>query len=229
MKQLVVISLFMASCVNVFSQPECDVSPGEFDIRLEAMGFVDVREIDPVIVVDLMYARDDNFVGHAMYDGLTKAWLHPEAAHALKLAQEELTRRHKGYSLKVCDASRPMSVQKQMYQAVRGTSKVRYVSNPANGGGLHNYGMAVDVTIVDEHGVELDMGTKVDHLGKEAGIDNESEMLSEGIISVNAVENRRLLRQVMRHGGFRVLPSEWWHFNLVSRAKAKTSYKLLDF
>ena len=60
MKQLVVISLFMASCVNVFSQPECDVSPGEFDIRLEAMGFVDVREIDPVIVVDLMYARDDN-------------------------------------------------------------------------------------------------------------------------------------------------------------------------
>ncbi|MDE6609720.1 MAG: hypothetical protein K2K33_04090, partial [Muribaculaceae bacterium] len=66
-------------------------------------------------------------------------------------------------------------------------------------------------------------------LGKEAGIGNEQEMVVGGIMTRQAVENRRLLRKVMRKGGFTALPSEWWHFNLVSRAKARASYKLLDF
>ncbi len=229
MKQLVALSFFVASCLGGISQTTCEMPLGDLDIRLQKIGFVDVATLDPAIVVDLMYARDDNFVGVAMYDGLTRAWLHPQAAEALKMAQQELTSLFPGYALKVCDASRPMSVQKQMYSVVRGTSKARYVSNPANGGGLHNYGMAVDVTIVDVDGHELDMGTEVDHLGKEAGIGNEQEMVADGIMTRQAVENRRLLRKVMRKGGFTALPSEWWHFNLVSRAKARASYKLLDF
>lgn len=227
MNHFLALSLFFAMCIETFAQG--GTAPGELDRKLGDMGFVDVATLDTAIVVDLMYARDDNFVGRAMYDGLTRAWLHPDAARALKTAQEELGRQHPGYALKICDASRPMSVQKQMYATVRGTSKVRYVSNPANGGGLHNYGLAVDVTIVDENGDELDMGTKVDHLGAEAGVNREAEMVASGVITAQAAENRGLLRRVMRKGGFRVLPSEWWHFNLVSRATAKASYKVLDF
>lgn len=229
MKQVVALSLFLISCLGSAAGDIGCRCLGELDKKLSEMGFVDVATLDSAIVVDLMYAGDDNFVGERMYFGLTRAWLHPQAAKALKAAQEELTRLSPGYALKICDASRPMSVQKQMYNTVRGTSKVRYVSNPANGGGLHNYGLAVDVTIVDADGRELDMGTEVDHLGKESGVENEREMVAAGVISAEAVENRRLLRQVMRKGGFHVLPSEWWHFNLVSRAKARASYRLIDF
>lgn len=229
MNRVMALTLTFVMYMSVYGQSAGDVSWGPHDVKLSEMGFVDVATIDSAIVVDLMYARDDNFVGRAMYDDLTRAWLHPLAAKALKAAQQELTATHKGYALKVCDASRPMSAQREMYAAVRGTSMVRYVSNPANGGGLHNYGLAVDVTIVDANGRELDMGTPVDHLGKEAGVTQEEEMAAAGIITAEALENRRLLRRVMRKGGFWVLPSEWWHFNLVSRAVAKASYRLLDF
>ena len=67
-----------------------------------------------------------------------------------------------------------MSVQQKMWNVVKGTSQNIYVSNPARGGGLHNYGLAVDVSIADEKGNPLPMGTKVDHLGKEAHIDTEA-------------------------------------------------------
>ena len=227
----VILLFFILSVLDAFSQSDRNhqTSYGELDMKLSNMGFVDVATLDSAIVVDLIYAKTDNFVGSAMYDGLTRAWLHPKAAAALKTAQSELSRIHPGYALKICDASRPMSVQKQMYAAVRGTSKARYVSNPANGGGLHNYGLAVDVTIVDNNRQELEMGTKVDYLGQESSVGYENEMLSKGIISKQAVENRKLLREVMRKGGFWVLPSEWWHFNLVNRPTAIRDYKLLDF
>ena len=116
-----------------------------------------------------------------------------------------------------------------MYKAVQGTSKARYVSNPANGGGLHNYGLAVDITIADQHGNELDMGTHVDHLGPEANIDKEQQLVASGVITEQARNNRMLLRKVMAAGGWKPLRSEWWHFNLRSRAIARSRYKRLDF
>ena len=44
---------------------------------------------------------------------------------------------------------------------------------PNRGGGLHNYGLAVDISIQDSLGQPLPMGTKVDHLGMEAHITDE--------------------------------------------------------
>ena len=90
-----------------------------------------------------MYARADNFVGRVMYRDLQRAYLLPETAAALKKAQVALQKAHPELSLKVYDAARPMSVQQQMWNMVAGTSKSIYVSNPKNGGGLHNYGLAV--------------------------------------------------------------------------------------
>lgn len=112
---------------------------------------------------------------------------------------------------------------------VQGTDKAPYVSNPKNGGGLHNYGLAVDITIADENGNELPMGTPVDHLGKEANIDKEELLVSKGIISETERQNRLLLRRVMKEAGFKPLKSEWWHFNLTSRNDAKARFKRLDF
>ena len=202
---------------------------GELDCKMSDFGLVDVQALDSTIMVDLMYAGKDNFVGEAMYKGTDKAYLHPDAALALKKASAELHRIKPGYRLKICDAARPMSVQRRMYNVVRGTSKAPYVSNPSRGGGLHNYGLAVDVTIVDDNGQDLDMGTKVDHLGVEANIDKETVLVIKGIISEAARQNRLLLRRVMSHGGFHSLRSEWWHFNLCTRAEARRRYKVLDF
>lgn len=189
--------------------------------RIEAQGFVDIHSIDPSIKVSLMYTRPDNFTGKVLYTDLNKAYLHPLAAEALKKAQTELKKTHPQWSLIVYDAARPMSVQQKMWDVVKGTSKNIYVSNPANGGGLHNYGFAVDVSICNEKGDTIPMGTIIDHLGREAQPKLEEEMLSRGVISQEALSNRRLLRQVMAAGGYKVLSTEWWHFNLKTRKQVK--------
>lgn len=198
--------------------------------QMESAGLVDATAADPAITVSLMYARDDNFTGKAMYpEGFNRAYLHPEAADALAKAQAALTEEKPGLRLKIADAARPMSVQRKMYSTVRGTPMAPYVSNPANGGGLHNYGLAVDVTITDALGRELPMGTPVDHLGPEANIDKEKELVAQGKLTEAERQNRILLRRVMKAGGFMPLRSEWWHFNLRSRAEARARYKCLDF
>ncbi|MDE6812496.1 MAG: D-alanyl-D-alanine dipeptidase, partial [Duncaniella sp.] len=144
-------------------------------------------------------------------------------------ASEELHKLYPTYNLLIKDAARPMSVQRKMFRVVQGTPMANYVANSAKGGGLHNYGLAVDITIVDEHGNELPMGTPVDHLGKEANIDREELMVSQGVISETERQNRLLLRRVMTAAGFKPLRTEWWHFNLVSKREAQNSYRLLDF
>lgn len=193
---------------------------------MERQGLVDVGAMDTSLVVSLMYARADNFTGRVLYADLRRAYLHPEAAHALVQASRRLQRLRPDLRLLVCDAARPMSVQQRMWDAVKGTPLHIYVSNPARGGGLHNYGLAVDVTLCDAatHRA-IDMGTKVDHLGPEAHVRDEDALVARGILSPSAVENRRLLRRAMQAGGFRVLPTEWWHFNLRTRAEARARYR----
>lgn len=190
-------------------------------VSIKQQGFVDVQDEDPTIKVSLMYSRPDNFTGKILYKDLKEAFLHPQATKALAKAQKELKRLRPDLSLIVFDAARPMSIQQQMWDVVKGTSKNIYVSNPANGGGLHNYGFAVDVSICDEKGDTIPMGTLIDHMGKEAHPEYETSMLAKGKISKEAVNNRKLLRRVMSAGGFRVLKTEWWHFNLKTRAQVK--------
>lgn len=206
-----------------------NINAQDYDSAMKAAGMEDIATVDPTIRIDLMYAGTNNFVGEDMYGTLKKAYLHPEAAAGLAKAQATLKKEHPGYSLKVCDAARPMSVQKKMWDKVKGTAKSNYVSNPTRGGGQHNYGLAVDITIVDEKGDELPMGTPVDHLGYESNIDMETDLVRRGIITENERQNRLLLRKVMRAGGFSTLRTEWWHFNFRSRAVAQSRYKRLDF
>ena len=194
---------------------------------LSRAGYVNVRELDHTLQVSLMYARADNFVGVVLYDDLRQAYLHPEAAAALVKAQKRLKQLHPELSLKIYDAARPMHIQQKMWNKVKNTPMKPYVSNPANGGGLHNYGLAVDITLCDAKGDSIAMGTKIDHLGPEAHIDTENQLVAKGIISKRAQQNRQLLRQVMRYAGFKPLRTEWWHFNFKSRAEAKQHYKVI--
>lgn len=195
---------------------------------MEQQGLVDIRDVDSSIKVDLMYAKASNFTGKVLYTDLREAYLLPPAAHALKRAQALLKKRHPSYSLLVYDAARPMHIQQKMWDVVAHTSKQIYVSNPAHGGGLHNYGMAVDISIVDGHGRPLDMGTPVDYMGKKAHVRNEAYLLKQGLISKAAYYNRRLLRSVMTAAGYHVLPTEWWHFNYKTRKQLRAGhYKVI--
>lgn len=187
---------------------------------LDSLGYINIAEQDKNIFVSLMYARDDNFMGKVLYDDLREAYLHPDAISPLLKAQQLLQQAHPDYHLMIFDAARPMYIQQQMWDVVKGTRQQNYVSNPAHGGGLHNYGLAVDVSIANAQGDTIPMGTIVDHLGREAHTDFTA-------ISAEALQNRRLLIRVMREAGFRSLPSEWWHFNLVSRQVARDKYKLI--
>ena len=194
--------------------------------RMAEQGLVDILSVDSTIQVSLMYTRPDNFTGVVLYTDLREAYLHPKAAAALTKAQQALKKLRPDLSLKVYDATRPMSVQQKMWNVVAGTPKNIYVSNPRNGGGMHNYGLAVDITLCEAAtGDTLDMGTKVDFLGSYAHIDNEAGLVERHIITPQAKQNRELLRRVMKEAGFRPLKTEWWHFNLVSRAEAKANYK----
>lgn len=190
-------------------------------------GMVNVRSLDKSIFVSLMYSRKDNFTGTVLYGDLREAYLHPIAAKALVRAQKRLKQLHPGLSLKIYDAARPMIIQQKMWNKVKNTSKYFYVSNPAHGGGLHNYGLAVDITLCNLKGDTIPMGTKVDYMGRAAHIDNESYLLRHHYISNKVYKNRLLLREVMRYAGFRPLRTEWWHFNYRSRAQAKAHFKVV--
>ena len=133
MKSVIIfISLLIMLC-PAFSQ-------SRMEHYLDSLGLVNVGRMDPTLKIDLMYTRADNFTGKVLYEDLQEAYLHPEAAKALLQAQKRLKELYPGYSLIIYDAARPMSVQQKMWNVVKGTSQNIYVSNPARGGGLHNYG-----------------------------------------------------------------------------------------
>lgn len=207
------------------------VTPGgrlsDTALSLERRGYVNIQKADPSIFVSLMYSRADNFTGEVLYADLREAYLHPKAAAALVKAQKRLRQLRPDLSLKVYDAARPMSIQQKMWDKVKNTPKYFYVSNPARGGGLHNYGMAVDLTLCTLEGDSIPMGTKIDYMGAAAHIDKEASLVASGRISREAQANRRLLREVMAYAGFKPLRTEWWHFNYVSRAVAKKYYKVI--
>lgn len=194
---------------------------------LDSMGLINISNLDSTLCVRLIYAQPDNFTGKILYDDLNEAYLHPDAATALVHAHLILKQQHPFYRFIIYDAARPMSVQKRMWNIVRKTPQYMYVSNPSRGGGLHNYGLAVDISILDSLGNSLPMGTEVDYFGPEAHINREMELVRSGKISEQERLNRILLRQVMKKAGFRALPNEWWHFNLCSRETAKKNYHLI--
>lgn len=196
--------------------------------RLDSLGFINIAEADSTILIDLIYTRSENFTGEVLYETLREAYLHPIAMESLIKANKLLKSKQPNYSLLVLDAARPMSIQKRMWDKVKGTPNNIYVSNPNKGGGMHNYGMAVDVTIVDEHGNWLPMGTEFDHFGIEAHITNEKELVKEGKITNEELQNRVLLRSIMREAGFMPLYNEWWHFNRLGREETIANYKLIE-
>ena len=201
----------------------------EAALKLASAGYVNIQDLDSTIAVEIIYATSNNFVGEVLYDDLTEAYLLQEAAEKLVKAHQLLKEKYPDYRFVVYDAARPMSVQKRMWAvAVKNGWSHSYVANPAKGGGLHNYGAAVDLTILDNNGVPLSMGTAFDFFGEEAHTNKERELVKQGKITEQELTNRLLLRGIMKKAGFTSISSEWWHFNHCSRKVAIEKYQLIE-
>ncbi|MDR2801893.1 MAG: M15 family metallopeptidase [Prevotellaceae bacterium] len=197
------------------------------ETALGALGLIDVATLDGGIRVQLIYATPYNFMGKVLYRDIRCAYLQPDAAQKLLRAYKALKKIRPDLTLLVYDAARPLSVQWEMWNAVKGSEWNYYVKNPSKGGGMHNFGAAVDVTLADCTGQPLPMGTPYDYFGSEANIDKEKELVRAGRITPREWENRLLLRRVMTGAGFRTVTSEWWHFNSCSLEEAKKQYKVI--
>ena len=181
-----------------------------------------LREIAGVRV-DLRYASRDNFVGDDMYSPFDCGWLHRDAAASLEKAASFLTARRSDASLLVLDALRPQRVQERMWKTLEGSGLTQYLANPERGS-IHSFGMAVDVTIVDASGRELDMGTGFDDLTERSHPALEEGFLARGDLTGLHVENRKLLREVMGAAGWRGINTEWWHFDGGDRDHIRARY-----
>ena len=135
-----------------------------------------------------------------------------------------------GYKLRIYDGARPRRIQQVLWNAVDHIpleERPQYVANPQTGS-IHNYGCAIDLTVVDETGTPLNMGTDYDNFTRLAHIDIEGELLSEGLLSETQIANRKILRDVMTEAGFGTISSEWWHFDAFPRAETKSRFKMVE-
>jgi len=181
----------------------------------------------PELVLDLRYATADNFVGRNLYGEFDAAFLHRRAAAKLLRAAQLLEQRRPGWRLCVLDALRPGRVQRVLWSVVEGTELEIYVANPVLGS-IHSFGMAVDVTLQDEAGTAMDMGTPFDDFTELAQPQCEARMRAAERLSVQQLEHRLLLRQCMRDAGFLNILTEWWHFDAGERALIRRSFALVE-
>ena len=181
-------------------QTETTEAQTEPTIPPEDDALVHIRTWIPGIGQELRYAGENNFTGQRIYP-FTEGYLRYGTVKKLADAQEQLA--EQGLSLKIWDAYRPVSAQWALWQVC---PDPRYVADPRQGYSNHSRGSAVDVTLVDSQGRELDMPTDFDDFSARADRDYAD------CTEVQAA-NARLLEQVMKDCGFQPYWQEWWHFS----------------
>lgn len=180
------------------------------------------------LILDLRYGTFHNFSGHDLYCGGKRAFLHNDAAIKLKRAIKILNKEFPLYKFVIFDAARPLYAQEELRKAVRGTPYSHFVSSPYPGG-MHNFGMALDITLQDPDGNNLEMGTDFDSFELAAGKKGEVQALKTGRLNETHIKNREILRNIMKKAGFIPLASEWWHFNADLSKNVREKYKRLPF
>ena len=240
---IVFINFFLISCsenTSTSSKTNTELDSTEIVVSLEVsdyetsmqnQGLLNIQNLDSSLIVDLKYSTIDNFFGEDVYGVLQNAYLQKKPANALKTANDALKMHNPNLRLIIYDAARPLEVQKILWNKLDSLppkSRKDFVADPKEGS-IHNYGCAVDLSIFNtQTNRALDMGTKYDYFGHLAYPRLENQMLSEGKLTREQIENRQLLRRVMHSAGFQPITSEWWHFNYHSRKKAKQLYEIVE-
>lgn len=171
----------------------------------EIQGLILLEDLDNSFLVELRYATENNFTGQVIYP-VSVCALRRETAEKLIKAHEIVKK--DGYRIKIWDAYRPLHVQKHLYDIFPDNNFVAKPPEVPITSGFrrrHNNGMAVDITLVDENGVELEMPSEFDDFSEKASPTNPN-------MSEAAKKNINYMVNVMRSVGFEVHDDEWWHF-----------------
>jgi D-alanyl-D-alanine dipeptidase len=199
------IALFLGSASNA----QNEVYTSEVKQEIADTTFVNLKDFSQDFIYDMKYATEDNFLKAKVYD-CAECLLRFKTVQALIAANNDFKK--KGFKIKLYDCYRPLSIQKKMWEIV---SNPEYVADPKKGS-IHNRGGAVDISLVDSSGKEVDMGTPFDFFGIQAG-HNYTKLSNE------VKSNRKYLKKVMIKNGFNSFDSEWWHYNLKIGLKDKVS------
>jgi D-alanyl-D-alanine dipeptidase len=172
---------------------------------------VEIKQYVPGIVLDIRYATTNNFTHQRMYKQ-AKAFARLPVVLALKDVEADLKER--GLGIKIFDAYRPYAITVKFYET---TPDTNFVADPRKGS-KHNRGCALDLSLVDlKTGKELDMPTGFDSFSKKAAA-NYADLPKQ------VTDNRELLKTVMQAHGFKVISTEWWHYDF----DGWENYSLLD-
>ncbi len=170
--------------------------------RFRAADLVELVRIEPSVRLDVRYATERNFVGRPVYRQ-ARVFLQRPAAQAVARAHRGLAAR--GYGLLVFDGYRPWSVTRLFWQVTPPHLR-EFVADPRKGS-RHNRGCAVDLTLFDlATGREVEMPTPYDDFTEKAAQDYAGATPAQAA-------HRAILREAIVKEGFRVYPSEWWHFD----------------
>ena len=161
---------------------------------------VDLSLVVPTIRVELRYATANNFTHTRIYAVDARCLVRPEVATRLDKVQRALAKERLG--VLVYDCWRPLAAQQKLWAA---RPDPRYVADPKRGS-RHGRGAAVDVTLVDDRGHELEMPTPWDDATARAHRDSVAATPA-------AIANRARLEAAMEAAGFVGLSTEWWHFD----------------
>jgi zinc D-Ala-D-Ala dipeptidase len=172
----------------------------------------------------------------ADYDGKSPYYLRKGVLDRVVRAQVNLQQTHPGWQIQIFDAYRPVEVQQYMVnytfnQTVRdreldlaNLSEAQQqliwddvyqiwaipsfdLATPPP----HSTGAAIDITLVDEAGGLVDMGSPIDEMSDRSLPEYFANSLDP--IEIQYHQNRQLLDRIMTASGTIRHPSEWWHFS----------------
>ena len=192
--------LTLVSCKSTYLNSKKSQILLDITKEADSNAFVNLRNYSNDFVFDMKYATADNFLKEKVYP-CDECFLRVKTVKALLEANKSFI--EKGFKIKLYDCYRPRAIQKKMWRIIPDPN---FVANPKKGS-IHNRGGAVDISLVDSVGNELNMGTTFDFFGEEAS--HNYQNLSDEILV-----NRRLLKEIMLKHNFKSFDSEWWHYNL---------------
>jgi D-alanyl-D-alanine dipeptidase len=176
-------------------------------IFLKKHDLVKISQDEKILIDYVPYATKDNFCHQQLYSH-PFIYAHRDAFENLQKASKFAD--EKGFKLRIWDAYRPFEVQAFIADKFPEHVEKGYVSHPSEGVATHVRGIAIDLTLIDKNGKDLDMGTGFDNMSEQSH--HGSKALSEK--NKIAEKNRQILAEIMQKSGFEIYENEWWHYNL---------------
>lgn len=172
--------------------------------------------------INLAYAHDrpPNIFGKVYHDD-AKLWLHEDLAKLVCLAAE-ICYAKTGYSIIIYDGLRTSDAQSEMADADVVKANPQWMQEPRllspPGAGAHPRGMAIDMSLIDDQGRLIDMGTEFDYLAADQSLDKNPAHRQYKSLNKTHADNRDILNDAVKQAaqdlGLTIdfLAQEWWDF-----------------